>query len=147
MKFSTLVLAAVATAEDGDRKVSPRDPLQRLDKLVEYSHELLDVWYAWLPSQQNWMGKFERNAERMERNFKKCGPSLRRKRETDADAIWERYDREDPAIGTKQITFGFRKWAERYLAGCSGQRKYNHQVNRMNKWNGLLQDHLAANQD
>ena len=160
MKFSAAVLATVAVAQDGDRKVPPRHPIQRLNRLVEFSAELLNDWYSFLPSQASWIGKFERNAERMERNFERgnqrCGfydenqlphggPSERRKREIDADSIWDRYDREDPSVGTKQITTGFRKWAERYLSECSGQRNYNYQVNRMNKWNGLLQDHLANN--
>jgi hypothetical protein len=162
MKFSAAVLATVAVAQDGDRKVPPRHPIQRLNRLVEFSAELLNDWYSFLPSQASWVGKFERNAERMERNFERgnqrCGfydenqlphggPSERRKREIDSDSIWDRYDREDPSVGTKQITTGFRKWAERYLSECSGQRNYNYQVNRMNKWNGLLQDHLANNQE
>ena len=162
MKFSAAVLATVAVAQDGDRKVPPRHPIQRLNRLVEFSAELLNDWYSFLPSQASWVGKFERNAERMERNFERgnqrCGfydenqlphggPSERRKREIDADSIWERYDREDPSVGTKQITTGFRKWAERYLSECSGQKNFNYQVNRMNKWNGLLQAHLANNQE
>ena len=162
MKFSAAVLATVAVAQDGDRKVPPRHPIQRLNRLVEFSAELLNDWYSFLPSQASWVGKFERNAERMERNFERgnqrCGfydenqlphggPSERRKREIDADSIWERYDREDPSVGTKQITTGFRKWAERYLSECSGQKNFNYQVNRMNKWNTLLQDHLSNNQE
>ena len=162
MKFSAAVLATVAVAQDGDRKVPPRHPIQRLNRLVEFSAELLNDWYSFLPSQASWVGKFERNAERMERNFERgnqrCGfydenqlphggPSERRKREIDADSIWDRYDREDPSVGTKQITTGFRKWAERYLSECSGQKNFNYQVNRMNKWNGLLQAHLANNQE
>ena len=72
-------------------------------------------------------------------------PSDDRKRR-DLD-IFDRYDREDPAVGTKQITTGFRKWAERFLSACSGQRNYNYQVNRMQKWNNALQMHLANNSD
>merc|ERR1712131_287223 len=151
MKFSAAVLATWGTAQDADRKVPPRHPLQRLNRLVEFSHELLDDWYTWLPSQQSWKGNFERGNQRCgfydENQLPHGGPSERRKREIDADSIWERYDREDPSVGTKQITTGFRKWAERYLSECSGQRNYNYQVNRMNKWNGLLQDHLLANQE
>ena len=104
-------------------------------------------------------GKFQRNAERMECNFsrgnQRCGfydedqlphggPSDDRKRRA-ADDV-DRYNREDPSEGIKQLTTGFSKWAQRYLSQCSGQRNYNYQVNRMNKWNGLLQDHLANNQ-
>ena len=54
----------------------------------------------------------------------------------------ERYNKAEPKIGVKQITTGFRKWAERYLGNCSGQREYAHQINRMNKWNNKLQNHL-----
>ena len=102
------------------------------------------------------MEKFRTNAERMERNFnrgnQRCGyydednlphgGPERKRREADDDVF--RYDREDPAKGTKQITTGFRKWAERYLAACSGQKTYKHQVNRMNKWNDKLQEHLVG---
>ena len=161
MKISPAVLVAVATAQDGDRKVPPRHPLQRLNRLVEFTEEIMNDWFSFLPSQQAWITKFATNAERMERNFnrgnQRCGfydenqlphggPSERRKREIDADSIWDRYDREDPSVGTKQITTGFRKWAERYLSECSGQKNFNYQVNRMNKWNGLLQAHLANNE-
>ena len=161
MKISSAVIVAVASAQ-GEKKVPPRHPLQRLNRLVEFTEELMTDWFPWLPSQDAWINKFATNAERMARNFnrgnQRCGfydenqlphggPSERRKREIDADSIWDRYDREDPSVGTKQITTGFRKWAERYLSECSGQRNYNYQVNRMNKWNGLLQAHLANNQE
>ena len=49
----------------------------------------------------------------------------------------------DPAVGTKQICKGFEKWAKRYLSQCSGQKNYNYQVNRMQKWEKKLQAHLA----
>ena len=55
----------------------------------------------------------------------------------------ERYNKADPTIGVKQITTGFRKWAERYLGSCSGQRNYAYQIDRMNRWNNKLQEHLA----
>ena len=37
-----------------------------------------------------------------------------------------RYDRENPLIAIRQITTGFRKWAERYIAECHGQRVYRY---------------------
>ena len=158
MKFSAAVLATVAVAQDGDRKVPPRHPLQRLNRLVEFTEEIMNDWFSFLPSQQAWIGKFERNAERMERNFnrgnQRCGfydenqlphggPSDDRKRRA-ADDV-DRYNREDPSVGIKQLTTGFSKWAQRYLSQCSGQRNYNYQVNRMAKWNEALQGHLESN--
>ena len=157
MKFSPALLFAVAAAED--KKVPPRHPLQRLNKLVEFSEEILNEWYTFLPSKDSWVAKFAANAERMERNFnrgnQRCGyydessehggpaaAAERKRREASSDL--DRYNREDPVEGTKQITTGFRKWAERYISQCSGQRQYQHQVNRMAKWNNLLQGHLAS---
>ena len=157
MKFSPALLFAVVAADD--KKVPPRHPLQRLNRLTEFTEEILNEWFTFLPSKDAWVAKFANNAGRMERNFKRgnqrCGhydedqlphggPAERKRREADDDVF--RYDREDPAVGTKQITTGFRKWAERYISACSGQRNYLHQVNRMNKWNDALQAHLANNQ-
>merc|ERR1712156_737552 len=104
MKFSTAVLVAVASAED--KKVPPRHPLQRLARLTEFSAEIFNDWYGFLPSKDSWIQKFANNAERMERNFN------RGNQRRDADDV-DRYNREDPVEGTKQITTGFRKWAER----------------------------------
>ena len=42
-----------------------------------------------------------------------------------------RYDTQNPLVGVKQITTGFRKWAERYIAECHGQRKFQYQRKRM----------------
>ena len=156
MKFSPAVLVAVASATE--KKVPPRHPLQRLSRLVEFTEEIMDDWFSFLPSQQAWKDKFATNAGRMSRNFERgnqrCGfydeeqlphggPSDDRKRR-DADDV-ERYNRDDPSVGVKQLTTGFSKWAQRYLSQCSGQRNYQFQVNRMTKWNAALQGHLEDN--
>merc|ERR1712227_751424 len=154
MKFSAALLATVALAE---KKVPPRHPLQRLNKLVMFSEELMNDWFGALPSKERWIAKFTTNAGRMERNFERgnqrCGfydenelphggpEAARERREAEVD----RYDREDPSVGIKQLTTGFSKWAQRYLSQCSGQRNYQYQVNRMAKWNGLLQARLESN--
>merc|ERR1712031_4386 len=155
MKLSVAFLAAVAHADE--KKVPPRHPLQRLKRLTQFSEEILNDWYSFLPSKDAWINKFAKNAERMERNFKRgnqrCGyydegnlphggPERKRRDVDDEDF---RYDREDPAVGTRQITTGYRKWAQRYMANCSGQKNNSFQVLRMEKWNSLLQAHLAKN--
>ena len=154
MKFSPALLFAVASADD--KKVPPRHPLQRLNRLTEFTEEMLNQWFTWLPSKDAWINKFQNNAERMERNFnrdnQRCGfydadnlphggPERKRRDLEDVD----RYNREDPTVGVKQLTTGYRKWAERYLSACNGQKIHQHQINRMNKWNALLQAHLANN--
>ena len=152
MKLSTIIFA-VAAAED--KKVPPRHPLQRLERLTQFSEEILNDWFTFLPSKQSWIEKFANNADRMERNFnrgnQRCGhydenqlPHGGPARKRRSDDFEDRYDREDPVVGIKQITTGYRKWAERYLSQCSGQRDYSFQVNRMNRWNDKLQEHLAS---
>ena len=153
MKFSPALLFAIAAADD--KKVPPRHPLQRLNRLTEFTEELLNEWFTFLPSKDSWVAKFATNAGRMQRNFERgnqrCGfydedqlphggPERKRR---DADDV-ERYNRDDPSEGVKQLTTGYRKWAERYLSQCSGQRQYSFQVNRMSRWNAKLQDHLAG---
>ena len=159
MKFSSAVLFAVAAADD--KKVPPRHPLQRLAKLNEFSTEILTQWFSFLPRDrtERWVEKFSANAERMERNFnrgnQRCGfydqdqlphggPEERKRRAAD-DAAFDvdRYNREDPSVGIKQITTGYRKWAARYISQCAGQKNNKYIVNRMNKWNGILQGKLA----
>ena len=151
MKLSTIIFA-VAAAED--KKVPPRHPLQRLERLTEFSEELLNNWFSFLPSKDSWINKFANNAARMQRNFERdnqrCGyydeeqlphGGPERKRRSDDELDLERLSY-DPIRAIRQVTTGFRKWAERYLSQCHGQRKYQYQVNRMNRWNGVLQGHL-----
>ena len=155
------VIFAVATAED--KKVPPRHPLQRLARLNEFSEEILNQWFDFLPSKQSWINKFAMNAARMERNFnrgnQRCGHydssqrphggPARRRRSDDFDS--DDFDSDDfdferlsqnPTRAVRQITTGYRKWAERYLSQCSGQRAYQYQINRMNLWNNKLQAHF-----
>merc|ERR1711915_81188 len=159
MKLTSAVIIAVATAQKDEKKVPPRHPMHRLN---EFAKEIMVNHSDWLPSQTSWINKFDKNTDRMGRNFERgnqrCGyydeaqlphggPEERKRRDlVSLDELLratDRYNRVDPKIGVKQITTGFRKWAERYLGNCSGQRNYSYQMNRMNKWNAALQEHLT----
>ena len=50
MKLSVAVLVAAASATE--KKVPPRHPIQRLNRLVEFTEEILTDWFDFLPSQQ-----------------------------------------------------------------------------------------------
>merc|ERR1719436_2357109 len=112
MKVFVPALIAVATAE---KKVPPRHPLQRLNKLNKFANE----WVADnLDAKQaaNWGPKFDRNTGRMERRFEQCGyyddssehGGPRERRDTDGEPL-ERYDQSNPIRGIQQITRGFSK--------------------------------------
>ena len=59
------------------------------------------------------------------------GPESDRQRREDS---FERYSRDDPCLGMKQLTTGFSKWSDRYLSSCFGQKNHQHQNKRMEKW-------------
>ena len=72
MKLSTICLAGLASAQE--KKVPPRHPLQRLNRLVEFTSEILNSG-AFNNKPERWINmweeKFANNAERMEKNFKR----------------------------------------------------------------------------
>merc|ERR1712021_247669 len=111
MKLTPAVLFAVAAAEE--KKVPPQHPLQRLNKLVSKFSNAADRMKSAFERNEQKCGYYDAN------NLPHGGPNGDRKRRELEDV--ERYNREDPWEGTKQITTGFRKWAERYIAGCNGQ--------------------------
>jgi len=66
--YPTLILGTEQLFID-DKKVPPRHPLQRLKRLVQFSHEMLDQWFTTVPSKNRWKDKFDQNAIRMKRAF------------------------------------------------------------------------------
>jgi len=176
MKVSSALLAVSALAQE--KKVPPRRPEQRLNRLNQFAEEWLNDNLYNLPSKDKWVSKFNKNADRMLTAFGRpqCGffdpnmkphggpdpnPSLnhkgrpRSRRQADSenseeqsyegeDGTLERYDKSNPLVGIKQITTGYRKWAERFINECYGQRKYNFQINRMKKWFETLGKHYVA---
>merc|ERR1712046_402450 len=131
MKTFAVALVAAASA---DKKAPPRHPLQRLARLnefaVEWCNDNLTAKQA-----ANWSGKFDNNVARFEARFERCGY----------------YDENNlPLRGIKQITNGFRKWAERYLAndkdGKFCKKQPARQVARANAWFQALSNKYVANQ-
>ena len=78
MKLSTICLTGLASATE--RKVPPRHPLQRLNRLVEFTSEIL-ISGAFNNKSDRWIDmwgrKFAANAKRMRDNFtrgnQRCG--------------------------------------------------------------------------
>ena len=78
MKLSTISLIGLASANE--KKVPPRHPLQRLNRLVEFSSEILNSGafnnksIKWI---NRWELKFANNGDRMKVNFQRgnqrCG--------------------------------------------------------------------------
>jgi len=155
MKLATATLFAIAAADE--KKVPPRHPLQRLAKLNKFANEWLNDNLS-AKEAAHWGQKFDKNVARFERRFELCpfydenqlphgGPKPARKRRSEDDvseddADFERYNKAQPLTGIKQITSGFRKWALRYIAECKVQP--GTQVNRANKWFGILANKYVA---
>merc|ERR1711937_839183 len=148
MKLSIATIVAVASASE--KKVPPRHPSARLAKLNKFAAE----WCTdnLIEKQaDNWIPKFDKNTERFERRFELCGyydensehGGPRDRRDAEDDDIMAKYDKNNPLTGIKQITAGFRKWAERYVADCKLQP--DRQVKRSQKWFTQLGAMVQAN--
>ena len=163
MKLAVATIVAVASAQD--KKVPPRHPLQRLNKLNIFAAEWCNANLS-EKAAANWEAKFERNVKRFERRFELCGfydenqlphggpkPSEDRKRREEDDlafldcegSLCPRYDKNNPVRGIQQITKGFAKWAQRYVSTCKLQPAK--QVERSNKWFGQLTAKIQANSE
>ena len=171
MKLSIFAtIAAVTTADEG-RKVPPRTPEQRLNKLKKFTAE----WTSTnLKEHQakHWAGKFENNIAKIQKRFKHCGffdpnvpnggprpvESARRRRNAEDDdlgfdelldgddeVIDTRYDKNNPIRGIKQITKAFEKWSKRYIADCKKQPAT--QVGRNKLWYSKLVALLQRNME
>merc|ERR1712026_513769 len=112
-KMKTFAVALVAAAS-ADKKVPPRHPLQRLNRLNEFAVEWCNDN---LTEKQaaNWSKRFDNNVPH-------GGPQRKRRDDDLFDSCEDlesplcRYDKNNAVRGIKQITNGFRKWAECYLA-------------------------------
>jgi hypothetical protein len=216
MKLSAVVFLGLAQAQTDEKVVPEKHPRQRLHRLNDFTDEILDQYFSFLPSQAAWKAKFVANSERMYASFQKCGFFNReevngqfvlggdtpqephggdnldgtendetnqhaasfdeiglggqkehityqggknnpggsgKSRRSIDDMDVDRYNREDPCVGVRQIGTGYRKWAIRYLGRCGQQSEDkekngvvvggNH-VRRMGKWIYLLQRHLRC---
>merc|ERR1711979_9973 len=147
MKVFVGALFALAAAEE--KKVPPRHPNNRLNKLLQFASEWCDDNLN-ASEAKHWKNKFERNKSRISRRWEICGfydenqlphggPAKARKRRfagaEDDELI--RYDKNNPVVGIKQITTGFVKWAKRYISTCKPGQPTT-QVDRSAKWNGIL---------
>ena len=108
MKVLAPIVICLATAEE--KKVPPRHPLQRLATLERFACEWLDMWTSAKVS-NNWCRKFGNNTRKFKRRFEICphydseqlphgGPPERKRRSEDEEE-WTRYNRDDPEIGIK----------------------------------------------
>ena len=78
MKLSKICLAGLVSADE--KKVPPRHPLQRLNRLVQFSDEILNSGAFNNKSKKwidRWTNKFSNNAARMKTSFtrgnQRCG--------------------------------------------------------------------------
>lgn len=218
--YSLAIVGLVAGGKTDEKKVPPRHPLQRLNRLNDFISEIFEMHGdgAGIPEhrQAKWVEKFGSTTRRMEiafrRQTKKCGfynaddvanhgghasdgyhgdaadavgndehfndggytggdgadnrpvlssehinyqggldnwhalkphhddhPTGRKRRAAgDVGDGLDRYNRDDPCVGTLNIIQGYRKWSDRYLGLCGGQNKFEHHRRRALKWYARL---------
>ena len=70
----------------------------------------------------------------MRESFGKCGT-------IDGEAgekIDVEYNISNPCDAVDELTIGYSKWVDRYIASCNGQENKSHQETRLEKWNNML---------
>ena len=147
MKLFGLFIAS-AFAQGDEKKVPPKTPMDRLNQLRSHITRMTVDHFDGCNKASQWEDKLTKITNRAEKAYKKsCGffdPSLthggpegsdRKRREVD-DFV--RYSETDGEASINGITSGIRKWAERYISDCGGQRNNNHIINHSKKWQAKL---------
>merc|ERR1711970_1168898 len=143
MKLFGIILVSAVTA---DKKVPPKTPEERLDQLRRHIDRLVTDHFAGCKKADQWGNKLRglpnRAQAAYDRNDRPCsffddsvehgGP------EPEDDDQDVRYSETDAVASVNGITAGIRKWSQRYLAACGGQKNHEHIVNHANKWRSKL---------
>jgi len=155
--FIGLVLAV------NEKKVPPRTPPQRMNTLKRFADTWIaaeiQVSLNRPVRASQMLDRVQMMTDKLELQYLKCGffdplvphggpkPNSRKRRSNEIDVfdIFEDSLQErtmgvhDLRLSTladvawKQIGTGYRKWINRYMAGCSGEEIYNYHSNRLNK--------------
>jgi len=141
-------LAVAAFAED--KKVPPKTPEQRMDQLKSHVSRLMVDHFSECSKIDAWEGKLlkvcDRALKAYNRVARECsffdpnapngGPGPAEEGDEAGDDT--RYSETDAVASIKGITSGIRKWSQRYLAECGGQKNHAHLVNHATKWRNKL---------
>ena len=148
MKLFATFLTVAVLAED--KKVPPKTPEERLAQLKRHTDRLMVDHFGSCAKASAWGTKLNKVADRALKAYnrtKSCsffddslthgGPegSTRKRRSDDEDL---RYSETDAIASINGITAGLRKWSQRYLAECGGQKNHDHLVRHSNKWRAKL---------
>jgi len=128
----------------GVRAVKPRHPKKRMNTLIRFSQEILDENFGFWSRQATFKNNFRRIGQKMLNSFDRCGsydgdaPDPDDSDNSDQTRTDDRYNKSDPCKASKQLTTGYRKWAEKYLVNCVGQKSKDHITAKMNKARVIL---------
>jgi len=147
-KMKLLPIIIAVTAAQDDKRIPPKHPLIRLNQLERFALEWLDAQFGkGHQKAEHWSGKFQRNTQRMRHRFETCGADQKSRKRREASkkgSPISRLDKNNPVKALKQITTGYRKWAERFLKPCPKQPAT--QAERSRKWNVVLRQRYEDHQ-
>ena len=114
---------------------TPVHPIDRLRQVVQFSGQVLDNFFGSHKRISNWKRKFAANAFRMNRSYDRCGEDP----VVEPEDEWKSFDDSNFTVAMNDVTSGFTKWADIYMANCNGHKTQSHHKKRMQKWNHKLQ--------
>lgn len=138
--------AILFTAAFAVKSVPTKTPLERMEQLQRHITRLMADHLSCHKKVGQWESKMngvcDRAVAAYTRNDRPCsffddgvehgGP------EPEEEDEELRYNELDAIASINGITSGMRKWSQRYLAACGGQKNNDHLVNHANKWRKKL---------
>ena len=126
----------------------PTTPTEMLDKLVDWSADILNMSLGSHERLINrWMNKYTRNAGRMKTALDRCGDdSMALDAYGDFYGPWT-YDGTNPSNvlvnPVTDLTNSFHRWIDFYLFSCPAQQRHYHHNRRLSRWNDKLQSIIS----
>ena len=148
MKLLATILAVTVFA--GDKVVPNKTPEERMAQLKRHIDRLMVDHFGGCSKAAFWGSKLNKVGDRalkaynrlnrpcsfFDPNVEHGGPAARKRRADGDDEV--RYSETDAIASINGITAGLRKWSQRYLAECGGQKNHDHLVRHSNKWRAKL---------
>merc|ERR1711990_697088 len=151
MKLFPALFLAVAFAQEGEdeRKVPPRTPEARMEQLKRHIVRLMNDHFSECNKSEMWEEKMTKLCNRGLRAYKdrkrECGffdPDKEHGGPRSDDD--ERYSDEDAQSSVNGITAGIKKWSQRYLAECGGQKEDQNIARHAMKWRRKLSNKIGT---
>lgn len=120
------------------------NPTNRLNKLTQHAQNFLQSDFSDWSGKDRLSSNFDRLNEKMLSAYNRCGGGADSNDDEEVKSGKDRAISKDPCEAVKQITVGFRKWSDRFMADCGSHQKNPQIPKKMDKFKEKLISHLQT---